>query len=103
MENDAGPLLDKIAEVLTRGDFTALAALEETLRARMAAGGISGAALARKAERVTALLEAARQGLRAAQRRLAEIRAADNGVATYDGQGRRQEISTAASTMHRRF
>lgn len=46
-------------------------------------------AMQKKVDRNAALLRAAQRGLRAAQRRLAEIRGVSQGLTTYDAQGLR--------------
>ena len=58
--------------------------------------------LAARAGRVLRRLEAAAQGLRAARRRIEEIRGAAAGSATYDGNGRRMPMTAGAVQLHRR-
>ena len=62
--------------------------------------GLTDAALARrlqqKSARNAACLEASARGVRAAQRRFAEILAARTGFSTYGGDGRRSSVSSSA-------
>lgn len=107
---DAGieELLDRVHAALLAGDLTALAGqlaqLEgfspEALR-EVGAAGL--ARLRAKADRNARCLEAAGRGLRAAQRRLAEIRAAGQGLQTYDGAGQRRTFAAAGQQIARRL
>ncbi|MFN4159288.1 MAG: hypothetical protein ACK4GO_12895 [Gemmobacter sp.] len=100
--------LDRIHASVMAGDLAALPAQVEMLEERMqeSAGAPPSAQLDRlrtKAARNALCLEAAGRGLRAAQRRLAEIRAATIGLQTYDGQGQRRVLTGAAHDLARRF
>lgn len=99
MANDSpDSVLDAVHAALLRGDLAALPALadsvERALAAVAASDPVTAARLRAKARRNGHLLDAAARGLRAAQRRLDEVRGAAQGrVATYDGAGRRQTLS----------
>lgn len=56
-----------------------------------------------KAARNAACLRAAARGVRAARRRMTEIRAAQDGLATYDGQGKRQDLGQNAGKLTQRL
>lgn len=97
--------LDRLRHALRRGDYAALAALTRQIeQALPMANGLSSQALANlraDAERTAACLAAARSGLRAARRRLAEIRAGAGGLATYDSHGRIERAMPAATPAKR--
>lgn len=101
-------LLDRVHAALMAGDLASLAAHVAALEAlpteRLA--GLGAAPLGRlraKADRNARCLEAAGRGLRAAQRRLAEIRAAGQGLQTYDVQGQRRTLAGTGQQIARRF
>lgn len=104
-------LLDRMLGCILGSDITGLAPLTakaEALLARMApaADAASAQRLRAKAERNALCLAATARGLRAAQRRIAEIRALREGGArlvTYDGQGRRAETPLAPANLTRRI
>lgn len=97
-ENAACALLDGVHQALLRGDYAALAALTNALTAEVAAlqtalpGRAVLDAVAQRATRNEACLLAAQRGVRAAQRRLRDIRSAGSGLVTYDQKGRRAEV-----------
>jgi NADPH-dependent ferric siderophore reductase len=101
-------LLDRVHAALMAGDLSALpacVAMLETL-GDPPFGTVGADALQRlraKADRNARCLEAAGRGLRAAQRRLAEIRGAGRALNTYDGTGQRQAIAPAAPQVMRRL
>ncbi len=91
-------LLDESRAAIRRADFAALENLTKAILAAADAPGASTAELAAVkagAARNTVLLEAAAEGLRAARRRVTDIRAARAGLATYDGRGARQRLEPA--------
>jgi hypothetical protein len=69
--------------------------------------GLTDAALAQRlrdtARRNEACLAAARRGVMAARQRLADVLAAAQGFATYDGQGRRAVIEAALPQLAQRI
>jgi hypothetical protein len=93
MAEDIETTLHAIRNALLRGDLHALPCLAETLDARLSgARGLSAARLEHlraEAERTATCLTAAKAGLAAARRRLAEIRAGADGLQTYDRDGRK--------------
>lgn len=92
----AAQLLDQVHAALLRADYAALpamtAALEEELAARAPWSEPQMAVIRGKATRNGACLIAAQRGVKAARRRLAEIRTAAAGLVTYDRKGRRAEV-----------
>ena len=98
-------LLDEIRTAVVGGDLGLLADLSARL-AREVETLEGDPALARairaRAERNLMCLDAASRGVRAAQRRLDEIRKAASGtVTTYDGAGRRSEATPEAMPRQR--
>jgi hypothetical protein len=105
---EAERLLDRVFAALMAGDLASLpehvAALEAWSPDGLAGLGVGHLGRLRaKAERNASCLEAAGRGLRAAQRRLAEIRTAGQGLQTYDGQGQRRTLAGAGQQIARRF
>ena len=98
--------LDAIRQSILTGDFAALAILTQSLEAAL---GRPKAALDRKtlialqakADRNAALLRAAQRGLRAAQRRISEIRGVSLGLSTYDASGQRAYQAHSVNPDHR--
>jgi len=88
--------LDRVYQVLRSGKLEGLAAATQALEAELArldpldAAGLD--LLRHKAQRNAACLDAAARGVRAARRRLAEIRTIESGLGTYDDKGRRDEL-----------
>lgn len=103
--SELGDLLDAVHAALRLGDLAALAPLTDRIEALLdtAPPGDAGVlrGLAAKVERNAACLAAARRGLRAARRRIAEVAATQAGLATYDGRGRRQEIVAEGARLAR--
>ena len=105
---DLETLLQDLHSALRLGEFGHLGELTRSIEA--AVQGLSGAALSETAARHlrdlatrnAACLEGAERGIRAARRRLAEIRAVQAGTRTYDDQGRSQLIAPAAGRLARR-
>lgn len=103
--------LDRVFALLRDGNLTELETVLSELEAGMApprpgvasATGDRLAGLRQKAERNAACLKAAARGLRAARRRIAEVRAAATGLAAYDARGQRPEATAAAARINRRF
>lgn len=93
---DADLVLDAMHRALIAADFTALGQLTPALETALNLAQSSRDAallhrLQQKAERNAACLLAAGRGVRAAQRRVAELRDANIGFATYDGRGKRSQ------------
>ncbi|MGP3696759.1 hypothetical protein [Rhodobacter sp. NSM] len=88
-------LLDEMRQSMIAGDLASLGSLEGRIAAAMEQplGTAERARQVRaKAARNLACIEAAARGVRAARRRLEEIRTATSGaVVVYDGRGRRAE------------
>lgn len=101
-------LLSTEAEAARRADFGSLAELaarKEALLEALLAGPAPEPgrleALRHKARRTAAVLQAARRGLRAARRRIAELQKAGD-PETYAADGRRQGLEPAQGTLERR-
>ena len=88
--------LDRVYHVLRSGKLEGLAAATQALEVELARLDPADAAgldlLRHKAQRNAACLDAAARGVRAARRRLAEIRTIESGLGTYDDKGRRDEL-----------
>jgi hypothetical protein len=103
------PILDGLSAIhaaLLHGDFAALAALAQDLEQGLTqpAPIRDAAALSlmrRKATENAALLLAAQRGLRAAQRRIAEIRGVATGLTTYTAAGSRLHSVQRTGSDHR--
>lgn len=98
-------LLDAVEQAARRADLPALARLAPALEAEMACTPPSDPALIRRlrgqAGRVARCLEAARQGVQAARRRLTEIRRAGGPLRTYDRQGQTLSHMSSAPPARR--
>jgi hypothetical protein len=99
-------LLDRIHSAILVADFALLEHLSPALETSMAAAQTmrESALLTQikaKAERNAACLVAAGRGVRAAQRRLAEIRDAAQGFSTYNGRGHRAQHGQQSSFARR--
>ncbi len=95
-EPRAAVILDEIHAALLLRDYAVLADLTKSLEEALAqpAQKLDAAALAvirGKADRNAATLIAVQRGIRAAVRRIAEIRSVSNGLVTYDRSGLRQQ------------
>ena len=102
----AAQLLDQVYQALLRSDYAALPAmtglLEQELRTPTVPLTESHlATIHRKAERNGACLLAAQRGVKAARRRLAEIRSTASGLVTYDRKGRRAEVTGSRNLAQR--
>ena len=100
-------LLDQIHSAILIADFAQLERLTPALETSMlAAQTMRGSALLAqikaKAERNATCLMAAGRGVRAAQRRLAEIRDAAQGFSTYNGRGQRAQHGQQSSCLRPR-
>lgn len=99
-------LLEEVQDSVRRGDFAALAQL--TARMAQAEATLHLAPreellrIRRLAERNARTLIAARRGIKAARRRIAEVMSAARGLVTYDRKGHRVEESDARQ-LARRF
>ena len=88
--------LDRVYHLLRSGKLEGFAAATQALEAELArldpvdTAGLE--MLRHKARRNAACLDAAARGVRAARRRLTEIRAIESGLGTYDDKGRRDEL-----------
>lgn len=97
---DIETLLDDVHRALLAGDLTALPELATLMEGATVDANAQDASttdrLRRKAQRNGELLQATTRGLRAAHRRLQELRQATRDqMATYDGNGRRQTLGGA--------
>lgn len=99
--------LDRIYHALRSGKLDGLGAATLALEAELARlGPIDAAGLERlrqRARRNAACLDAAARGVRAARRRLTEIRTIESGLGTYDDKGRRDELPDLSSRLTQRL
>lgn len=105
-EPRAAQLLDQVYDALRRSEYGALAGLAASLDREMQrpSEAMTEAKLAiirRKADRNAACLDAAQRGIKAARRRMADIRATASGLVTYDRSGRRAEVSESRNLAQR--
>jgi hypothetical protein len=111
MDSPASPLLTAMTQMhtaLLSGDFAAMAGLTQILEAQMSLGprdmagfAAQGPALRRMAAENEALLRSTQRGLRAAQRRIAEIRGVSSGLSTYTADGTRNYRALRDGPDHR--
>ena len=99
--------LDDVQECLQQGKLADLADPAEVIARLMPQmAGLSDLALAQrlraKAVRNAACLAAATRGVRAARRRITDVTAAQNWLATYDVQGRRASVLPPDSVLQQR-
>jgi hypothetical protein len=102
----AAQLLDLVHSALQAADYAALARLEQGLAQEMARPGLALSTadlqlIKRRAERNAHCLQAAGRGIRAARRRLAEIRGAATGLVTYDRAGKRADVGESGRLAQR--
>jgi hypothetical protein len=102
----AAQLLDQVYAALLKSDYAALAGLSARLEKEMQTPSekLTEARLriiTRKAERNAACLLAAQRGIKAARRRLSEIRSSGAGLVTYDRSGRRAEVTEGRNLAQR--
>lgn len=106
MVNDILALLDDIHAALLEGDLDALGPLARRLDDLMAVFGNcphdSLALIRAKAMRNAQTLQAAEQGVRAAQRRLADLREAASGHRTYGRDGHRAAVVGVSGQVRHR-
>ncbi len=99
--------LDRLHLLLRSGNLGGLAAATQALEAELARLDPMDAAgldlLRHKARRNAACLDAAARGVRAARRRLTEIRAIESGLGTYDDKGRRDELPGVSIRLTQRL
>lgn len=98
--------LDAITQSILNGNLAELSLLTQALEQSLSQnqGRLDHetlVAMQKKIDRSAILLRASQRGLRAAQRRLAEIRGVSNGLATYDAQGLRAYKPTAGQADRR--
>jgi hypothetical protein len=103
---NAEQVLDAMHRAIMGADFAALGTLTPALEDALvfAQNSRDPALLKRlrdKANRNAACLLAAGRGVRAAQRRVAELRDANIGFATYDGRGKRAQHAVPARLTKR--
>lgn len=101
----AALLLDQVYDAMLRSDYAALPALGQRLEAVLQGNATLTATdldqIRRRADRNAAVLLAAQRGIKAARRRLADVRAATNSLVTYDRSGRRAEHSDSRNLAQR--
>ena len=93
-------LLEAAARAVALADYAGAAALVPQIEAALAQLGPQAdartlARLRRQAERNVVCLDAARRGLRAARRRMEEVRRSAQGLSTYDDKGKRHDLPHA--------
>lgn len=98
-ETRAAALLDEIHEVLLQRRYNQLPALTQTLEEVVAQSAqdldpAQAALIRHKADRNAMTLGAIQSGIKAAIRRIAEIKSVSNGMVTYDKSGRRHEAAS---------
>ena len=99
--------LDAVHAAILAGNISDLAQLTQTITDGV--DHIAGARpqdmhrIRQKAARNTQCLQAAMKGIRAAQRRLAELRQASAGHVTYDQNGQRASLGAANGTLRQRI
>jgi hypothetical protein len=98
--------LDKVQSALMAGAFDQLQDLSAEIERLMETVEIrteqDAALIRQKASRNAACLGAAMQGVRAAQRRLTDLREASTGHRTYGPLGQRSAIATGPSSLRQR-
>lgn len=95
-EHPLDDLLDLAYAAVMKADYAALDGIDAMISAVLAHSGAPRdltqlTRLQEKAARNAICLQSAAKGIRAAMRRLEEVRRASVGLATYDGKGRRVE------------
>jgi hypothetical protein len=106
MSRDLEHALDEVHAALLDGAFAQLGAMSDQITHLLnTASDLTKAeldAVQAKAARNAALLRAAMQGVRAADRRLGELREAARGHKTYGPKGQRATIADAVGTLRQR-
>jgi len=100
-------ILQEVYRALREGEFSRLDDLSNRTEAAMSQlsgplDGDSAKRLREMARRNAACLDAAARGIRAARRRLADIRDAQSGTRTYDGLGQRRLIGRTDDVLSHR-
>jgi hypothetical protein len=99
--------LDSVHTAILTGQLTGLAHLTQMIGEEAAdltaATQLELQAVRQKAARNALCLQAAMRGIRAAQRRLAELRQASAGHVTYDQKGQRTSLGTADGSLRQRI
>jgi hypothetical protein len=99
--------LDAVHTAILSGAISDLGTLAETVE--KAASSLDGITLPQlqiihnKAARNARCLQSAMKGVRAAQRRVAELRAASTGHVTYDNKGQRATLGSVTGTLRQRI
>lgn len=101
-------LLDNIHDAVVAGDLGQVAELGAEVDSLLRGlpdlhDQVLADRLRQKAVRNAACLQAAARGVRAARRRMSEIRAAQAGLATYDGQGKRLDHVQIGGKLAQRY
>ena len=101
-------VLDQLHHCILTADFASLPKIiEETERQLERLASLSDRSvvqrLKHKADRNGRCLQAAARGLRAAQRRLGEVSAADTQLSTYTKSGKRNEVALMPGAMAKRL
>ena len=99
-------LLDQVYDALIEGAYAALPGMAEQLEHELQTASLTLTeaqlqVIRRKAERNGACLLSAQRGVRAARRRLAEIKSTATGLVTYDRAGRRAEVTESHNLAQR--
>lgn len=102
----AAQLLDQVYDALLQSDYGALPGMADLLERELQSPSetLTAAQLTvirSKAARNGACLMAAQMGVKAARRRLAEIRSTAAGLVTYDRSGRRAEVTESRNLAQR--
>lgn len=104
---DLSQALDFVRAALLSGNFGQLAALTQDIEVLLSnthhLTADQLATIRAKASRNTANLTAAMQGVRAAQRRLSDLREASTGHRTYGPSGARSAVASVATTLKQRI
>ena len=104
-DNQIEGLLDQMHVAILHADFAALDPLAQALELEMAALRQPDEPLLRrishKAMRNATCLQAAGRGVRAAQRRVAEVRQTSSRLVTYDDSGKRAELGASGQLARR--
>jgi ElaB/YqjD/DUF883 family membrane-anchored ribosome-binding protein len=104
--HDLAHQLDLLGDAVLTGQFDDLSSLareiEGLLRQVAGLSAAEAAMIRAKASRNVTVLGAAMQGVRAAQRRLSDLREASTGHRTYGPAGQRSAIAAAPATIRQR-
>ncbi len=104
--NDLVGVLDRVRDAVLGGNFSGLGSLNNDVTALLNEMGRIPAKdatdIVDKARRNALLLSAALQGMRAARRRLSDLREAASGHRTYGPGGQRSAVTDAPSVLRQR-